>query len=171
MIQFRHSSIRIFRSVICKILFKNANTVNDKSFEGEKFRGLLGSSGMRGKVLQFFHHHLHTFMVFQLYKTSISTKTWILLKTVISILGNWWESTLMCDCVYRFHIFQNDHAVTGLYSWSESEMKQITNSFLISFFCKLFPNLLAETSAESLYIDSLPLQNFSWCQLSAEQKF
>ena len=30
------------------------NTVNDKSFEGEKFRRLLGSSGMRGKVLWFF---------------------------------------------------------------------------------------------------------------------
>ena len=30
------------------------NTVNDKSFEGEKFRGLLGSSGMRGKVSWFF---------------------------------------------------------------------------------------------------------------------
>jgi len=29
-------------------------TVNDKSFEGEKFRSLLGSSDMRGKVLQFF---------------------------------------------------------------------------------------------------------------------
>jgi len=51
-------------------------TVNNKSFEGEKFRGLLGSSGMWGKVLQFFHHHFHTFMVFQLYKmaTSISMK-------------------------------------------------------------------------------------------------
>ena len=30
------------------------NTVNDKSFEGEKFRGLLGSSGMQGKVSRFF---------------------------------------------------------------------------------------------------------------------
>jgi len=30
------------------------NTVNDKSFEGEKFRGLLSSSGMQGKVSQFF---------------------------------------------------------------------------------------------------------------------
>jgi len=29
-------------------------TVNDKSFEGEKFRGLLGSSGMQGKVSRFF---------------------------------------------------------------------------------------------------------------------
>jgi len=27
---------------------------NNKSFEGEKFCGLLGSSGMRGKVLRFF---------------------------------------------------------------------------------------------------------------------
>ena len=35
-------------------------TVNDKSFEGEKFRGLLGSSGMQGKVSRFFHYHLHT---------------------------------------------------------------------------------------------------------------
>jgi len=35
-------------------------TVNNKSFEGEKFRGLLGSSGMRGKVSRFFHHHIHT---------------------------------------------------------------------------------------------------------------
>jgi len=29
-------------------------TVNDKSFEDEKFRGLLGSSGMRGKFSRFF---------------------------------------------------------------------------------------------------------------------
>jgi len=28
--------------------------VNDENFEGEKFRGLLSSSGMRGKVSQFF---------------------------------------------------------------------------------------------------------------------
>jgi len=57
--------------------FRISYTVNDKSFEGEKFRGLLGSSGMRGKVSRFFHHHLYTFMVFQLYKTatSVSTKT------------------------------------------------------------------------------------------------
>jgi len=31
------------------------------------------------------------------------------------------------------------------YNWSASEMKQITNRFLVSFFCKLLPNLLAET--------------------------
>ena len=40
-------------------------TVNDKSFEGEKFHGLLGSSGMRGKFRDFFHHHLHTCLNFQ----------------------------------------------------------------------------------------------------------
>ena len=57
-------------------------TINDKSFEGETFRGLLGSSGICGeKFHDFFHHHFHTFMVFQLYKTaeaktamSVSTK-------------------------------------------------------------------------------------------------
>ena len=31
----------------------NHDTVNDKSFEGEKFCGLMGPSGMRGKVSQF----------------------------------------------------------------------------------------------------------------------
>jgi len=31
-----------------------AHTVNDKSFEGEKFLGLLSSSGRRGKVSRFF---------------------------------------------------------------------------------------------------------------------
>ena len=50
-------------------------TINDKSFEGDKFRSLLGSSGMRGKVSRFFHYHLHAFMVFQLYKTATSVST------------------------------------------------------------------------------------------------
>ena len=35
-------------------------TVNDKSFEGEKFRGLLGSSGMWGKV--FINFSITTFI-------------------------------------------------------------------------------------------------------------
>jgi len=52
-----------------------AHTINEKTFEGEKFHGLLGSSGMWGKVSRFFHHHLHTFMVFQLYKTATSVST------------------------------------------------------------------------------------------------
>jgi len=55
-------------------------TVNDKSFEVEKFRGLLGSLGTYvGKSFPiFFHHHLHTFMVFQLYKTATSISTKVL---------------------------------------------------------------------------------------------
>ena len=32
------------------VKFKHYNTVNDKSFGGEKFRDLLGSSGMWGKI-------------------------------------------------------------------------------------------------------------------------
>ena len=43
---------------VCKTsqwtIFNTPHTVNDKSFEGEKFRGLLGSLGMRGKVSWFF---------------------------------------------------------------------------------------------------------------------
>ena len=61
------------------------------------------------------------------------------------------------------------------YSWSESEMKQIANRSLVSFFCKLLPNLLAETLQILChhYSGRFPriFQNFSWCQLSAKQKF
>ena len=67
-----------------------ANTVNDKSFEGEKFRGLLG---MRGKVLQFFpsppsyiHEYIHGFKK-QLREFQRKFRV-PHLKTVISILGN-----------------------------------------------------------------------------------
>jgi len=33
---------------------------------------VVNGSAIWGKVLRFFHHHLHTFMVFQLYKTAVS---------------------------------------------------------------------------------------------------
>jgi len=106
------------------------DTINDKfkSFEGEKFHGLLGSSGMWGKVIQFssITMHLYTFMVFQLYKTatkhhtkhfneSFTFLTWILFKTVISILWNEQEYIILTYvCAYcRFYTFQNDHAVAG----------------------------------------------------------
>jgi len=58
------------------------------------------------------------FMVFQLYKmaTSISTKALhssheLSLKLSLAYL-EMDESTLL-TCVYRFHAFQDDHAVTG----------------------------------------------------------
>ena len=47
--------MRISIFILCILLCVSLQyTVNDKSFEGEKFRGLLGSSGMRGKVSRFF---------------------------------------------------------------------------------------------------------------------
>ena len=79
------------------------STINDKNFEGEKFR-------------EFFHHHLHTFMVFQLYKTATSVSTKALrssrefsLKLSLAYLREYITDT----CVHRFHAFQDDHVVTG----------------------------------------------------------
>jgi len=66
----------------------NAYTVNDKSFEGEKFCGLLGSSGMRGKVLQFFPSPPTLQNSYEHFNESFAFLTRILLKIVISILGN-----------------------------------------------------------------------------------
>ena len=60
--QNRESSETLYRRlrIVCNgkmcragYIYSAGNTVNDKSFEGEKFCGLLGSSGMRGKVLRF----------------------------------------------------------------------------------------------------------------------
>ena len=44
----------VHATVILSTQCITATTVNDKSFEGEKFCGLLGSSGMQGKVSRFF---------------------------------------------------------------------------------------------------------------------
>jgi len=105
-------------------------TVNDKSFKGEKFRGLLGSSGMRGKVSRFFHHQ---FMVFQLYKTatSVSTKTFrssgefsLKLSLAYSEMD---ENTLLTHVCADFTLsrmtMQSQEEKS--YSGSESEVKQI----------------------------------------------
>jgi len=131
-------------------------TVNDKNFEGEKFHSWLGSSGMCGKVLQFFPpppSHIHGFPTLQdsyeQFNRSFTFFTWILLKTVISILGNGREYiTDTCVCADFMLSRMTMQSLEKSYSWSESEMKQIANRFLVSFFCKLLPNLLA---------DSLPL--------------
>ena len=109
------------------------------------------------KFCNFFYHHLHTFMVFQLYKTatSVSMKASrssreFSLKLSLArdrSLAHWEmdENTVlhywnMCTC--RFHAFQQSQEKS--YGW---KMKQITNrsSLLASFFCKLPPYLLAET--------------------------
>ena len=52
--------------------FAYMNTVSNKSFEGEKFRGLLGPSGAyvgKGFAIFSIATYIMTFMVFQLYKT------------------------------------------------------------------------------------------------------
>jgi len=94
-------------------------TLNDKSFEGEKFHCLLGSSGMRVKVLQFFPSppsYIHGFPTLQnsyeRFNENFTFLRWILLKTVISILGNGREY-ITDTSVCRFHAFQDDHVVTG----------------------------------------------------------
>jgi len=132
-------------------------TVNDKSFKGEKFHGLLGSSGMWGKVSQFFPIMtlIHTFMIFQLYKTatSVSMKAScsscefsLKLSLAYSEMD---ESTCITETCVQISCFKCSRMTMQSqeksYSWSESEMKQTTNRFLVSFFSKLFPNLLAET--------------------------
>ena len=141
--------------LICLWWNKSLCTVNNKSFEGEKFRGLLGSSGMRGKVSRFFPSppsYIHGFPTLQnsyeRFNENFAFLRWILLKTVISILGNGREyitDTRVC----RFHAFQDDHAVTGgeelQWKWVRGETDLCANRFLVSFFCKLLPNFLAET--------------------------
>ena len=47
-------SVRSTLTMVVLQVVSHRATVNNKSFEGEKFRGLLGSSGMRGKVSRFF---------------------------------------------------------------------------------------------------------------------
>ena len=107
------------------------------------------------KFCNFFHHHLHTFMVYQLYKTatSVSTKAShfsreFFLKLSLAYL-EMDKSTLLTHVCADFTLsrmtIQSQLQEEKSYSWSESEMKQIANRLLISFFCKLLPNLLAET--------------------------
>ena len=128
-------------------------TGNDKSLEGEKFCGLLGSSGMWGKVLWFFPSppsYIHGFPAVQNsykhFNESFAFLMWILLETVISILGNGREyntdTCLGADFTVSRMTMQSQEEKS--YSWSESEMKQIADCFLVRLFCKLLPNLLAE---------------------------
>ena len=112
-------------------------------FRGWKISQFAGLIRYVGKSFVIFSitMHLHTFMVFQLHKKSyerfnksFAFLTWILLKTVISILRNGRE--YITDAfVCTFHAFQDDHAVTGeelqLKRWSKS----LTASLLASSAC------------------------------------
>ena len=145
-----------FTRIVVIKFFPSAYTVNDKSFEGERFRGLLGSSGMQGKVSRFFPSPpslIHGFPTLQnsyeCFNESFAFLTWILVKTVISIYSEMDKSAFNTDtsvCRFQLSKWPAMHSQEEKsYSWSESEIKHIANSFLVSFFCKLLPNLLAET--------------------------
>jgi len=106
------------------------------------------------KFHDFFHYYLHAFMVFQLYKTatSVSTKTlrssrefFLKLSLAYSEMDKSTLLTHVCADFTLSRMTMQSQLQEKSYSWSESEMKQIANRFLISFFCKLLPNLLAET--------------------------
>ena len=78
------------------------------------------------KFCDFFHHHLHTFMVFRLYKTTMRISTKALhsssefsLKPSLAY-SEMDESTLLTR-LCRFHAFQDDHAVTG----EELQLKRV----------------------------------------------
>ena len=90
-------------------------TVNDKSFEGEKFRGFLGSSGMRGKVSRFFPSppsYIHGFQTATSFSTKASHSSCEFSLKLSSACSEMDESTLLTR-VCRFHAFQDDHVVTG----------------------------------------------------------
>ena len=134
------------------------HTVKDKSFKGKSFT-VCWVHQVNGEK---FHDHLHTFMVFQLYKTAMSVSTKasrssceFSLKLSLAYLemGQNGREHIKYDWGIYWHVCA-DFTLSRMtmqsqeeksYSWSESEMKQIANCFLVSFFCKLLPNLLAET--------------------------
>ena len=129
-----------------------ALTVNDKSFEGEKFHGLLDSSGMWGKVLRFFPSPPSCIHGFHLYTTatSVSTKASHKFSLKLSLAYLYLE---MDESIWLTHVCA-DFTLSRItmesqeeesYSSSESKMKQIANCFFVCFFCRLLPNFLAET--------------------------
>ena len=116
-------------------------TVNDKSFEGEKFRSLLGSSGMWGKVSRFFsittfclHTFMHGFPTLQnsneRFNESFAFLTWILLKTVISMD----ESTLLTHVCADFTLSRMIMQTLEKLKWvrDETDPRTLTASLLAS---------------------------------------
>ena len=90
--------------------------------------------------------------------------TWILLKTVISILRNGQE--YIADTCVHISCFDSRMTMQSQeeksYSWSESEMKQITNHFLVSFFCKLLNPLDSSPLLWNISSNIFHVVNFQW---------
>ena len=105
------------------------------------------------KFCNFFHHHLHTFMAFQLYKivTSVSMKAScsscefsLKLSLAYSEMD---ESTILTHVCADFTLSRMacSHKRRRA-TVKESEMKQIANRFLVASSASyILPNLLAET--------------------------
>ena len=88
------------------------HTVKDKSFKGKSFT-VCWVHQVNGEK---FHDHLHTFMVFQLYKTAMSVSTKVSRSShefSLKLYSEMDESTLLTHVCADFHAFQDDHAVTG----------------------------------------------------------
>ena len=98
------------------------------------------------KFCDFFHHHLHTFMVLQLYKKAMSVS--------MKVSRSSREFSLKLSLAYSAR------------KWTRVNYWHL---------CKLLPNLLAETLYHYCGIIFYFLKYFkvsySWCQLSEEQKF
>ena len=118
-----------------------------QKFRGWKVLWFAGFIRYAGKSFAIFPS-----LLIECFNKSFAFPTWILLKTVISILGNGREYIKYDWSIYR-HVCA-DFMLSRMtmqsqeeksYCWSEFKMKQITNHFLVSFFCKLLPNLSAET--------------------------
>ena len=84
------------------------------SFKGEKFCGLLGSSGIQGKVSQFFFippSYIHGFPTLQNSYEHFNKFRIPLLKTVTSMLGIG-QQYITDTCVCRFYMVHfNNYAV------------------------------------------------------------
>ena len=146
-----NNSLRLIRQIVLNPWYRKR-----QKFQGWKVSRFAGSIRYicGEKFRNFFPLCIHGFPTLQNsyehFNESFAFLTWILLKTVISILRNRWKyiaETWVCTdfTLSRMTKQSQEENSEKSYSWSESEMKQIANRFLDSFFCKLLPNLLAET--------------------------
>jgi len=120
-----------------------------RGWKVSRFAGFIRYAGKSFVIFSSPFSNIHGFRTLQnsyeRFNESFTFLTWILLKTVISILGNGREYiTDTCVQISRFSGWPCSHRRRTTVEVSLSE-SQITNCFLVSFFCK---SLLAETSAE-----------------------
>jgi len=152
-----HKHVAILKkNKILKIILWNYAYCKRQKFRGWKVLQIAGFIRYVGKVSWFFPSPPSWFPTLQNsyegFNENFTFLRWILLNTVITVLGNGREY-ITDTCVCRFHAFQDDHAVTGVeeleqelqWKWVRDEIDTRVYRFLVSFFCKLLTNLFAET--------------------------